>query len=263
MELRALGATGLRVSPLGLGTVKIGRKEGVNYPTSFEIPSDRQVRDLLDLAWDLGINLLDTAPAYGSSEQRLGRLLRGPRERWVLSTKVGETFSAGRSRFDFSAAGTRSSVERSLRRLRTDFLDIVLIHSDGNDLGILRHQEVLDELLTMRRQGLVRAVGMSTKTVEGGLEILRRADLVMVTCNPVQREELPVLAEAARLGKGALLKKAFGSGHLERFEGADPVAAALGFVFAQAGVGSVVLGTIDRGHLRDNVRVAKRILGQR
>jgi aryl-alcohol dehydrogenase-like predicted oxidoreductase len=60
-----------------------------------------------------------------------------------------------------------------------------------------------------------------------------------------------------------LIKKAFGSGHLERFEAADPVAAALGFVFAQAGVGSVVLGTIDPGHLRDNVRVANRILGRR
>jgi aryl-alcohol dehydrogenase-like predicted oxidoreductase len=176
MELIALGATGLRVSPLGLGTVKIGRKEGVNYPASFEIPSDRQVRDLLDLARDLGINLLDTAPAYGSSEQRLGRLLPGPRERWVLSTKVGETFSAGRSCFDFSAAGTRCSVERSLRRLRTDYLDIVLIHSDGNDLEILRHEGALDELLTLRREGLVRAVGMSTKSVRSCRCLPRQRD---------------------------------------------------------------------------------------
>jgi aryl-alcohol dehydrogenase-like predicted oxidoreductase len=260
MELRKLGDTGLRVSPLGLGTVKLGRNEGVKYPTTFTLPSDREVRDLLSLATDLGINLLDTAPAYGSSEQRLGRLLPGPRDRWVLSTKVGEMFSGGRSSFDFSAMGTRCSVERSLSRLHTDYLDIVLIHSSGEDLEILEHSGVLEELQMLRRQGLIRAVGMSTKTVAGGQEILRRADLAMVTCNPVECDQLPVLVEAARIGKGVLIKKALGSGHLHKFAEADPVEFALRFVFDQPGVSSVVLGTINPDHLRHNVAVADRVL---
>ena len=63
MELRPLGATGLAVSPLGLGTVKFGRNAGVKYPRPFDLPSDQQALTLLETAWELGINLLDTAPA--------------------------------------------------------------------------------------------------------------------------------------------------------------------------------------------------------
>ena len=74
--MRSLGATGLRVSPLGLGTVKFGRNRGVKYPRTFELPTDRAILNLLETAWESGINLLDTAPAYGASEERLGRLLK-------------------------------------------------------------------------------------------------------------------------------------------------------------------------------------------
>jgi len=91
---RQLGQTGLAVSCLGLGTVKIGRNQEVKYPISFPLPRDNDVSDLLATAKDLGINLLDTAPAYGSSEQRLGRLLRD-RDDWVICTKVGEEFTGG------------------------------------------------------------------------------------------------------------------------------------------------------------------------
>ena len=85
---RPLGSTGLRVSPLGLGTVKLGRNTGVKYPNQFALPSDGQARELLALARDLGINLIDTAPAYGTSETRLGPLLQGQRQDWVVCTKV-------------------------------------------------------------------------------------------------------------------------------------------------------------------------------
>lgn len=135
---RPLGNTGLIVSPLGLGTVKLGRDQGVKYPNGFTIPDDAAARALLDQARALGINLIDTAPAYGVSEQRLGPLLRGQREDWVIVSKVGEEFDNGQSRFDFSPAHTRLSVERSLQRLETDRIDLVLVHSDGNDVAILR-----------------------------------------------------------------------------------------------------------------------------
>ncbi len=94
---RPLGDTGLAVSPLGLGTVKFGRDQGVKYPSGFTIPDDREAADLLALARDLGINLIDTAPAYGRSEERLGPLLRGQREHWVIVSKVGEEFVDGQS----------------------------------------------------------------------------------------------------------------------------------------------------------------------
>ena len=71
MIKRPLGSTGIDVSVLGLGTVKIGRNQQVKYPTGFKLPDDKAVVELFELAHALGINFIDTAPAYGSSEQRL------------------------------------------------------------------------------------------------------------------------------------------------------------------------------------------------
>jgi aryl-alcohol dehydrogenase-like predicted oxidoreductase len=257
MELRPLGSTGIRVSPLGLGTVKIGRNRQVKYPRAFELPDDGQVRELLALARDLGINLIDTAPAYGCSEERLGRLLPGPRDAWVIVSKVGESFVDGESRFDFSAAGTRRSVERSLRRLGTDYLDAVLIHSDGDDLRILEREPVLETLIDLKREGLIRAHGMSSKTLAGGLRVVELCDLVMAGLNLEYRDELPVLAAARAAGKGVLIKKGLQSGHAAAGGG---VPAALGYIFAQPGVSSVIVGTIDAGHLRQNVDAARAAL---
>lgn len=260
MELRPLGATGLRVSPLGLGTVKFGRNQGVKYPRAFELPSDRDALALLETAWDLGINLLDTAPAYGASEERLGRLLRHCRREWVISTKVGEDFHEGISRFDFSAAATRASVERSLRRLGVEALDVVLIHSDGRDLEILEREETLATLSDLRQAGLVRAVGISTKTVSGGLRAVERCDAVMVTYNWRERADLPVIRAARDAGKGVLIKKALQSGHLDQGGMADPVLAALRLIYGEPGVGSVVIGTLDPAHLRANAAAVEQAL---
>ena len=179
---RELGTTGISVSCLGLGTVKFGRNRGVKYPEGFELPSDREITALLDLAHEAGINLLDTAPAYGSSEQRIGQLLPD-RDQWLLCTKVGEIFEGGVSRFDFSAGHVRASIEQSLRHLRTDHLDLVLIHSDGNDLDILDNSDCLETLDRMRDKGMLRAIGMSSKIIEGGLRATELVDALMLTYN--------------------------------------------------------------------------------
>ncbi len=259
MVLRLLGSTGIQVSPLGLGTVKFGRNEQVKYPSSFEIPHDNAVRDLLALSRELGINLIDTAPAYGSSEQRLGRLLPGSRDEWVIVTKVGETFEKGHSSFDFSARATRESIEQSLRSLRTDYLDVVLIHSHGGDLEILRQEDVLETLRDLQRRGLVRAIGMSSKTVEGGLLVVQECDLVMATCNLDYNDELPVLEAAARANKGVLVKKGLMSGHVK---GAEGVSRSMEFIFSQPGVSSMIAGTINPAHLRSNVAALEAVLGE-
>jgi aryl-alcohol dehydrogenase-like predicted oxidoreductase len=161
MQRRMLGNTGLEVSLLGLGTVKLGRTEAVKYPEPYSLPDDRTVRRLLDTAADLGINLLDTAPAYGTSESRLGALLRGRRNDWLIATKVGEIFENGRSSYDFTPEFARSSVKGSLQRLHTDHLDMVLIHSDGRDLAILEQMGTLDCLMDLKERGWIRAVGIS------------------------------------------------------------------------------------------------------
>jgi aryl-alcohol dehydrogenase-like predicted oxidoreductase len=256
--LRALGKTGIDVSAIGLGTVKLGRNQQVKYPSAFQIPGDEHVVDLLGFARSSGINLIDTAPAYGISEARIGALLPGPREEWVLCTKVGEEFVDGAARHDFSAAHTRMSVERSLKRLQTDFLDVVLIHSDGDDCRILDECGVFDELQRCKAEGLVRAIGLSSKTVEGGLlGIVRGCDVLMVTHNPWYTDESDVLVRAAEAGVGVLLKKAFGSGH---FGGDGSATEAIRFNLAVPGVSSVMVGTLSPDHLRENVDTAKACL---
>ena len=261
---RPLGNTGMRVSCLGLGTVKIGRNQGVKYPQGFALPDDASVRNILALCRDAGMNLIDTAPAYGNSEERLGQLLEN-RQDWVICTKVGEEFQNGESSFDFSPAHVRRSLERSLKRLRTDYLDLVLVHSDGNDEDIIRNSGCFDTLVRAKEAGLIRAFGMSTKTVAGGLLALEQADVVMVTLNPSATDDATVVAEAHARNKGVLIKKALNSGHAigASSEGAnsDPVRASLEFVYSHAGVSSVIIGSITPGHLLHNVGCAVEVAG--
>jgi aryl-alcohol dehydrogenase-like predicted oxidoreductase len=256
--MRTLGDTGLTISALGLGTVKLGRDQGVKYPEAFRIPDDRDVTDLLSLTRELGINLIDTAPAYGTSEERLGQLLHR-RDDWVICSKVGEDFSHGESRHDFRPEAVGESIERSLKRLNTDYIDIVLVHSDGNDLDIIEHEGTLEALDELKRRGLIRATGMSTKTVAGGLACLQKSDVAMVTYNLAHDEELPVIEYAHEHNKGILVKKAFGSGHLCR-DGEDPVQASMNRILGTAGVSSIIAGTINPVHLRENVEKARRAL---
>lgn len=265
---RALGSTGLLASCLGLGTVKFGRNQGVKYPAGFELPDDKQASSILGLAYELGINLIDTAPAYGSSEERLGKLLTN-RHEWIVCSKTGEEFINGQSRFDFSAKHTRFSVERSLKRLRTDYLDLVLVHSDGNDEHIIQQTDCFETLLKLKQQGLIRAFGLSGKSVAGGLLALQYADAVMVTFNRGETSEREVIQQAKKLGKAVLIKKAFNSGHAVAVDASekhqavrenpasDPAQDSLRFVLSEPGVSSVIVGTINTHHLQANALAAQ------
>lgn len=258
MDLRPLGRTGMLVSPIGLGTVKIGRDRGVKYPRPFEIPDDAAAAALLGRAADLGVNVLDTAPAYGASEARLGALLAagagGGRDRWVLCTKAGEEFDAatGASTYDFSPAAITASVERSLRRLRTDRLDAVLLHCDERDEWTVRESGAVEALESLRRAGAVRVIGASMRTVEGGLAAVERCDVVMVTYNRGDPSQRAVIDAARARGVGVLVKKGLASGHA-----ADDAPAAVRFALACPGVGSLIVGTINPAHLEECVRAAE------
>lgn len=257
---KQLGSTNLNLSPIGLGTVKFGRNEQVKYPNSFEIPDETTLSDFLDLAESLGINTLDTAPAYGASEERLGRLLKDQRESWIIVGKAGEWFEDGASRFDFSADAIEQSLHESLERLNTDYIDALLLHSNGDDTAILSDDALITRLHDMKSQGLIKAHGMSTKTVEGGKMAVGLLDCVMATARPGYDSELPVLDHAKEKGKGALLKKALASGHIDRIGGREPVQASLEFAFDQPAVACVIIGTINPDHLRYNVEAALRAL---
>ncbi|MGH1399057.1 MAG: aldo/keto reductase, partial [Alphaproteobacteria bacterium] len=257
MEKRRLGNTGIEVSALGLGTTKFGRNEGVKYPQGFEIPDEADLADLLGLAKDLGVNVIDTAPAYGLSEERLGRLLKGQREDWVIVGKAGEEFEGGESSYHFTPAHFEMSLERSLKRLQTDYIDVFLIHSDGNDLDILARDDLIATMQGFKDRGLVRGIGASTKTADGGIKALELMDVVMASYNPEYTDEAPVLDYAAAHGKGVLLKKALSSGH-----SGDP-AEALRFGLAHEGVSSAIVGTINPEHLRSNIRALENFETQR
>jgi len=254
MLKRALGSTGIDVSVLGLGTVKIGRNQQVKYPSGFELPDDQSVIELFELARSLGINFIDTAPAYGSSEQRLGELLPD-RHDWVIVTKVGEIFEDGQSRFDFSYDYTVASIEHSLKKLKRDVLDVVLVHSDGNDMDIINNQPVFDALQAVKNKGLIKAYGMSSKTVEGGCWVVENCDVVMATANLEYDEERPVLELAEKLNKGVIIKKGLQSGHADSASGGTGVDRAFKHILGQPGVSSMIVGTINKQHLRDNVAI--------
>ncbi len=241
------------VSRLGLGTVKIGRNQGVKYPQDFDLPGDDAVLDLLRTAHALGINLLDTAPAYGLSEARLGHLLPQlglAREDWVIVSKAGEWFENGISRFDFSAAAIRASVVASLEKLRLEYLDAVLLHSDGIDEAGARFMPALQALDALKAEGLIRATGFSGKTLAGNLQFADCADLLMLTYNSTETDQLPAIEAAAARGKAVLLKKALASGHA-----ANPDTA-LRQALAVPGVTAAVVGSLNPAHLRANAQAA-------
>jgi aryl-alcohol dehydrogenase-like predicted oxidoreductase len=258
MASRALGATGIEVSPIGLGTVKFGRSEGVSYATPVHMPDLKALKRLLAAAADLGVNLLDTAPAYGLAEERLGELLRGSRAQWVIASKAGEEFRDGRSYHDFSGPAIGASVRRSLTRLQTDWLDLVLVHSDGREETSQRFGQSFAALAELKRQGLIRATGFSGKTLPGARMALAHVDVLMIAFNPGYTAERPVIGEAHSLQKGVLIKKPLGRGHLAG-QGLLPI---MRFLFAERGVSSVVVGTLDPKHLAENVRAAAAALAE-
>lgn len=251
MKKREIGKSSIFVSPMGMGTTKFGRIEGVHYPKSFSLPEDKKIAKLLDIASEQGVNLLDTAPAYGTSEEKIGKLLKNKRKNWIISTKVGESFVRGKSFYDFSRLAIQKSLQQSMKMLQTDYLDIVLLHSDGNDLSIL---DSLDYLKKAKEKGMIRLFGMSSKTVEGGIKALEQSDLGMIYYNLDYQKEVSVIRFAQQQKKGIFIKKALQSGHLV---GKDKFKQNIDFILQESAVSSIIIGTIDQKHLQENISFFK------
>lgn len=253
MDRRTLGKTGLLLHPIGFGAFKIGRNRKTKYPVAYPLPSDREVGSLLNGALDAGINLIDTAPAYGSSEERIGKAISHRRQEYYLSTKVGESFDVNTSRYDFSAAAIRTSVENSLRRLRTDILDIVFIHSHGDDLDIVQQTDCVETLFHLRSRGFIRYVGLSGKTLPGERAALEWADALMVEFHPNDTSHREIIDAAAATGTGILVKKPLASGTIEPGQ-------AIPFILRHENIAAVVIGSLSLKNLRDDIHIAQRAL---
>ncbi|MAJ47339.1 MAG: hypothetical protein CBC35_08830 [Planctomycetes bacterium TMED75] len=254
MDLRPLGTTGLKVSPVGFGAFKIGRNQKTKYAQPYDLPDQEAVDRLLHALLDSGITLFDTAPAYGTSEERIGTFLRhsGLREQLVLCTKVGERFEAGASSWAFDRSSVDASIDRSLRTLGVSHLDVVNVHSDGRDLEIIHQTDVLDALARRRDQGDIRTIGFSGKTVEGHLEAMEhpaQPEVLMIELNLEDQTQLPTLEAAAARGVGLLIKKGLASGRAGPRE-------SLQWLLAHEAISSVVIGSTSARHMRANSAVA-------
>ena len=174
MRYRRLGRTELEVSELSLGTVELGLAYGIapTAPTSSQKsegeppPSPREAIRLIHRAIEAGINFIDTARAYGASETVIGRALRGRRDEVYLVTKVGCVPPAGEPPLSGQALRRciRDSLTTSLRELRTDRVDLLMLHSAPPT--VLQAGEAVAMLQTLQAEGLTRYIGASTYGLE-------------------------------------------------------------------------------------------------
>ena len=238
------------VTPVGFGAFKIGRNQGIKYPAGYDLPDEASATKLLGGVLDLGVNYIDTAPSYGLSEERIGKAIGHRRGEFLLATKVGETFEGGQSTYDFSADAIEASVRRSLERLRTDVLDLVLIHAPRDDLRVLESTDVVAVLQGMREKGMIRGIGFSGHTVEAFRSALDFSDAIMATYHEDDTTLAPLLDEAAGRGVRVIVKKGLAAGRL------DPDRA-IRFALNHPAVTTVAIGTLNLDHLRGNLEVAR------
>lgn len=214
MQYRQLGRTGLRVSAVALGTVELGMDYGI--PSGdHRLPSAAQATALLHRALDLGVNLIDTAPAYGESERRIGAALAGRRSEYLIATKIAnppDDLHGDRLR-----AWVEASLAASLRALRTDRIDLLQIHSAT--LETIRRGELTMILVKLRDTGFVRAIGATTYGLEAARAALDdgRYDALQVAYSPLDRRledsVLPALHDGGVdvIARSVLLKGALTS----------------------------------------------------
>lgn len=261
MRTRPLGSTGLQVSELALGAGPLGD----------ERLSEPEVEHLIAGAVELGITLIDTAPSYGRSEHRIGNALRGARrDRVVLSTKLGYGVPGVP---DWTGPCITGGIELALARLQTSWLDLAHLHSCPRD--VLERGDVIDALDAAIRSGKLRVAAYSGDNDALGWAIdSGRFGVVQCSVNVADQRALDHhVPTAAARGIGVLAKRPLANAawrEPSRPEAVDRAiywdrlramqldvtpALALGFVLAQDGVSSVLLGTTSLEHLRAMLEV--------
>jgi aryl-alcohol dehydrogenase-like predicted oxidoreductase len=202
MERRAFGQTGLSVSALGFGSWPMSGGE------RYGVIEDAEAIRAIHRALDLGVNCVDTAPAYGfgHAEEVVGEALRGRRDGVILVTKCGLAWDPGSPviRRDTQPVSLAREVDSSLRRLRTDVVDVYLIHWPNLDTPLEEAFHAMDAIV---RAGKVRFVGVSNFTVEQmeACMRVRRIDVVQVGYHLLDRRmERDVFPYCARHGIGVM-----------------------------------------------------------
>jgi aryl-alcohol dehydrogenase-like predicted oxidoreductase len=176
MEYRELGKTGIKVSAIGFGGWAIGGpSEASGTPLGWGRTTDEESLDAIRRARDLGVTFFDTADSYGfgRSESLLGIVLSRKREDVVIATKVGVVRNSnGELKKDFSKQHIFVAVDGSLKRLRSDYIDLYQIHNPTID--DLRREEIQDAMDRLQDNGKIRFWGVSVSNPEEGLEVVRQ-----------------------------------------------------------------------------------------
>lgn len=274
MEYRTLGNTGLEVSVLGYGASPLGNE--------FEEIDVREGDRAVHMAIDHGVNFFDTSPYYGRtlSEERLGRALGAKRKDILLATKCGRY---DMDAFDFSAERVRASIDESLRRLRTDYVDIYQMH----DIEFVDREQVLDEALPVARElqqsGKCRFVGITGLPLGILRDVAERASVDTILSyarynlmvDDLDTELRPLCAErgiglinASPLHLRILTERGAPAWHLAsdevkrvgervaslcRERGVDVAAAALKFCYDYPHTASVLVGMSKTRHVATNL----------
>ena len=285
IETRPLGRTGTDVTILGYGAMELrGQPHG---PATADEDAGRLLNEVLDA----GINLIDTSPDYGRSEALIGRYVGRRRDEYFLASKCGCLLGppppGARPPFphDWSAANVRADVEQSLRRLRTDRLDLVQVHMSPSRAQ-LEAGDTVPTLMALRDEGKVRFVGMSGILPNLPDHIAMDVfEVFQIPYSAVQREHEDLITAAAATGAGTLIRggAARGTASGDKNWTVQPLSSSgppaqdrwqaagldellddgmsrhefiLRFTLSHPGLSSTIVGTSSLDHLRGNLAIA-------
>ncbi|MEO8218130.1 MAG: aldo/keto reductase [Acidobacteriota bacterium] len=219
MEYRTLGKTGIRVSDIGFGGWAIGGSMDVaGFPVGWSNTSDEESLAAIRRARELGVNFFDTADIYGNgrSESLLGLVLSRHRNDVVIATKVGNVrTSSGEHKKDFSKQHIFYAIDGSLRRLRTDYVDLYQIHNPT--IAELQREEIQEAMEMLQSLGKIRFWGVSISLPQDGMEIVRRkwGYTLQVLYNILnQAPALELFPQALEQGYGVIARVPLASGLL-------------------------------------------------
>lgn len=251
MQKRILGRTGWAVSVIGFGAIKLPRI------------GMKECEQLLNRTLDAGINFVDTADCYGDSEEKIGQALKKRRKEFYLSTKVDER----------DGPGVRGKLERCLRRLRSDWIDLLLFHDvRGSEYEKIFNAGGLEELEKARKEGKISQIGIS---IHGSLSMMKRAvesgafSVLMVAYSAIDEDRLTadLLPTAAAKGVGLIAMKPLAGGRLAQFpsrgweaqffKGESPAQIALRYILSNPHVTCAIPGMMALEELEENVSVGK------
>ncbi len=285
MQARTLGRTGAAVSVLGFGGMEL------RGPPRVAPLSDQQAAALLGAVLDAGVNLIDTAVDYGTSEETIGRAVASRRDEYFLCSKCGCSLDPGAGAngpypHDWRPEVIRAGVEQSLRRLQTDRLDLLQVHMSPSR-SQMEADGTVEAMQALQSEGSVRFIGMSGTLPELPDHIAMGVfDVFQIPYSALQREHEGLITAAASAGAGTLIRggsargataedKAWQQGPLgqpegegrrrweesgieEILDGMSRFEFVLRFTISHPNLSSTIVGTSNLEHFRSNVAIVEK-----